>query len=195
MNLQELLMSHEPNSTYVRRIAALAVALTLMTGSASAKVAAPERVWGKAGVTYEQYRADALECGKQALAADIDRTDPVKKLRQSSEEIGALDQQLGATSYSQDGMSNSMQTVVQRRQMAVQGARVDQQYKRIKQVMFETARACMTENGYSRFTLTSDQQKAFSGLKDVEAGRRYIYTLASDGQVLQAQKYTDQTSR
>jgi hypothetical protein len=61
--------------------------------------------------------------------------------------------------------------------------------------MFETARSCMTKNGYSRFNLTSDQRKAFSKLDGVEARRHYLYDLASDENVLSAQKYTNDVSR
>ena len=89
-------MLHQRTTVQMSRFAAIAAALALTVGSASAKLAAPQRAWGKAGVTYEQYRADALECGQQALAVDIDHSLPVNKLRQASKELGAMDQGLAS---------------------------------------------------------------------------------------------------
>ena len=195
VELRELPMFYQRTASHLTRLAAIVVVFATTVGSASANGGAPQRAWGKAGVTYEQYRDDALECGKEARAADIDQSAPVETLRRASGELATLDNQMGATSYSNDGMSDGLKAVVQQRQMVVQTARPDQQYVRIKQLMFETARSCMTKNGYSRFNLTSDQRKAFSKLDGVEARRHYLYDLASDENVLSAQKYTNDVSR
>src|SRR3546814_1166496 len=45
----------------------------------NAKVSAPQTIWAKAGVSREQFGAEALECGLQGLALKIDNSEEVKR--------------------------------------------------------------------------------------------------------------------
>ena len=60
------------------RLLGCAAFLSMQAGNADAKSSAPQVVWAKAGVTYEQYRGDALECGMTGLASNIDNSDCVR---------------------------------------------------------------------------------------------------------------------
>src|SRR5690242_6286506 len=54
--------------------------------------------WGKAGVSFDQYRADAIECGRAGVQLDIANSEPVKVLKRGTSQMEANDQ--GAQTYS-----------------------------------------------------------------------------------------------
>lgn len=56
----------------MHRIAALVILVMFVAAtSASARTSrqAPRESWGKAGVSFEQYRRDALECGRSGITS------------------------------------------------------------------------------------------------------------------------------
>lgn len=162
-----------------------AVLLGIQAGSANAKDAAPRVVWAKAGVSYEQYRGDALECGNKGLARNIDNSEEVKTLARASRQLESIDASAQANvSPASGAMSESIQE-----QRVIAAARPEQQYARIKEKMFQVVRGCMADRGYARIVLTESQREQHGRIKgDADARRAYIYKLASDPHVLETQR-------
>src|SRR3546814_6124554 len=80
-----------PYTTLFRSFLACVAALSFPSVDANAKVSAPQTIWAKAGVSREQFGAEALECGLQGLALKIDNSEEVKTLARASEQLAALD--------------------------------------------------------------------------------------------------------
>lgn len=169
------------------RILAACTILALPVGSALANSAAPEHGWGKSGVSYADYRADALECGQQGLASDIDHTAPVETLRKASRELGQLASEMGSTTYSQAGPSAGLMNNIGEQQAAQQAAQPEKRYAEMKHLMLNAAAACMVQQGYTHFKLTPEQQHAYAALKSIDDRRHYFHSLASDPKVLAEQ--------
>jgi hypothetical protein len=167
----------------------------MQAGIASAKDAAPRTVWAKANVGLEQFRFDALECGMKGLARNVDDTEEVKTLARAAKQLEAIDSSSQA-SWSQDAargdpsqMSSAATNRAIQEQAVIQTARPDEQYARIKELMFQIVRSCMIERGYAKIVLTEDQRKEYSRIKGgVDVQRAYIHKLASDPHVLEAQR-------
>lgn len=180
----------------------MAVAVLVPVAAHAAPLDGTTVAWGKAEVSYQQYRADALDCGHTGLATDIDHSDPVNTLRSASNEIEALDNRpmyvdvfkSGSGTASGGGAQVDANEVVERvhdEQAIAQSARPKEQYARIKQLMFVTIRRCMVEHGYTRFTLNDGQRAALHNIRDKAARRDFLYRLASDPVVLTKQKAAD----
>jgi hypothetical protein len=166
----------------------------MQAGSANAKDAAPQVVWAKAGVSAEQYRGDALECGKKGLARNIGDSEEVKTLARASKRLEAIDARaqaamgqgagpMGQADLAADAMSRSNQE-----QGVIAAARPEQQYAGIKNMMFEVVRGCMTDRGYAKIVLTDNQRKEYDGIKGGDMRRAYIHKLASDPHLLETQR-------
>lgn len=153
----------------------------------SAQAGAPRFAWGKAGISYDQYRAEAFECAIVGLDTNIDNTEPVERLRNATRELEALDnRQSVASSADPVGAGiNHAQDLARMRE----AARPDQQVKEVKKILFSAMQQCMIQRGYTRFALTEDQRDEIDKLKDGSQERRaYIHKLASDPAVLDHQK-------
>jgi len=176
-----------------RVLAGCAILLSVQAGNASAKEAAPESIWAKAGVTYEQYRGDALECGKKGLARNVANSEEVKTLARASKQLEALDASAQATvpaagPMGQPDLSGAMSRSADE-QRVIAAARPAQQYAGIKEMMFQDVRRCMIDRGYAKIVLTDAQRKDYDGIKGgADARRAYIHKLASDPRVLETQR-------
>jgi len=140
--------------------------------SASAGPARSES-WGKAGVGYDQYRLDALECSSEGYDLDISKTQDAKVFVSASRR---LETEIGS------GVDPiTYQTIVN-------SVRPDVRFRSIKQLQQSTVDACLASRGYSKFRLTDQQQ---SGLRKLKAGslerHMYLYKLGSDPHVLTSQ--------
>lgn len=170
------------------RVLACVAALSLPPVSANAKVSAPQTIWAKADVGYEQFSADALECGMQGLAVNIDNTEEVKTLARASEQLEALDTS-AQTALSQNNGLDAAARVAAQQQTVIAATRPDEQYAGIKEKMFKVVRKCMIERGYSKIVLTEDQRNEYSETKGgANARRAYIHKLASNPDVLETQR-------
>jgi len=173
----------------------LAALVSMQAGSANAKDAAPQVVWAKAGVSLEQYHDDALACGMNGLASNIDNTKEVKTLARASQQLEGIDASAQASMGTTVGPTGQPDPVSGAENRAVQeqgiiaAARPDKQYAGIKETMFQVVRRCMTDRGYVKIVLTDNQRKNYDGIKGGgDARRAYIYKLASDPHVLETQR-------
>lgn len=174
---------------------ALACVLSLQANSADAKDAAPRAVWAKAGVSSEQYHDDALACGMNGLASNIDNTKEVKTLARASQQLEGIDASAQASmgtavgpAGQPDPVSGAANRSIQE-QGIIAAARPDQQYAGIKETMFQAVRHCMIHRGYAKIVLTENQRREYAGIKGgADARRVYIHKLASDPHVLETQR-------
>ena len=175
-----------------RVLAGCAILLSVQAGSASAKEAAPQAIWAKGGVTYEQYRGDALECGKKGLARNVANSEEVKTLARASKQLEALDASAQATvpagPMGQPDLSGAMSRSADE-QRVIAAARPAQQYAGIKEMMFQVVRRCMIDRGYAKIVLTDAQRRDYDAIKGgADARRAYVHKLASDPHVLETQR-------
>ena len=155
----------------------LATFLVATTASAALAAPAPQVSWGKAGITLDQYRQDALECGLKGHYTDVSQTQDAKVLARASGRLENLPTTLDPMDYA----------VTQGHIIA--SARPDLRFRNVKNTLESTTAECLVERGYSRFTLTDEQRHALTKLKVGSDQRRaYLYSLASNPAVLQNQR-------
>lgn len=163
-------------------------ALSVPVVGASAKPTAPRTIWAKAGVSREQFDAEALECGLQGLALKIDNSEEVKRLARASEQLDALDTS-ARSALSQNNAPDIAARNAAEQQTVIAATRPDEQYARIKEKMFKVVRKCMRDHGYAKIVLTEDQRNEYSEMKGgAQARRTFIHELASNPHVIETQR-------
>ena len=175
-----------------------AVPLGIAFFAASAVAApAPVESWGKAGITLAQYRQDALECGLKGYYTDISKTQDAKEFVRASRQLdtvsaGALGPSTTGSNNTGPASNNSIEQAAQyadMQQHIVESVRPDERMRNIKKTLVSNDQECLIHKGYSKFVLTDSQRQALRKLKAGSDERRaYLYSLATDPAVLQAQK-------
>ncbi|SFJ23336.1 hypothetical protein [Caulobacter sp. UNC279MFTsu5.1] len=148
----------------IRWFAILAAGLVIsLAGVAQAQPAPGRQSWGKPGVSFLQYRTDAVECAWLAGSATPVSVPPVDQM------------------FAMEG-----QDVFEVTESAKRG-----QHRIRNNVADQLAPAletCLRRRGYRPFRLTDDQNAQLKGLKRGSASRhRYLYGLAIDPEVLKGQ--------
>ena len=170
----------------VRR-SALLLAAALLTATPAHAGDAPRFAWGKAGVSYEAYRAEAFECALDGLSLDVADSEPVERLRRASRQMDALEsarQGAGAADPLAAGVRYAQDVEAVRN-----SARPERQVEEVKQIMFSAMQQCMIRSGYTRFALTEEQRGELARFEDGSQERRsLLHKLASDAAVIEQQK-------
>ncbi len=147
----------------------------------------PQESWGKAGISFDQYRRDAIACGREGYFLDISETDDAKAFVRGSRELDDATRNGTAGSAGPDPVEAAAQTArdYERVRLSVQP---DQRMDHIKTAMLSTVSKCLTDRGYSRFRLRDQQRRRLAKLPIGSLQRQsYLYSLASDGTVLKSQ--------
>jgi hypothetical protein len=156
---------------------ALAAALGLAAGGSAAH--RPSLSWGKPGVAYETYRADATACLRAAAAVDLTGTEPAQALVLASRRV--------ATAAAADPWSVAQ---------AIDAARPDLSIHQARDIMQARLDHCLEEHGYRRFELTDAQRRQLAHYDLAAPARQvYLYSLASDPQVLASQAVSESATR
>jgi len=177
----------------------LFIASLISAAFAGAAVAAPapQESWGKAGVSLDQYRQDALECGLQGYYTDISKTEDAKEFVRASRQLDTMTSSTyapnttsaGGTGPAGTNTVDQMARYAANQQQVIQGVRPEERFRNIKETLVMTTEQCLTQRGYSRFRLSDDQRRRLKHLKaGSDARRAYLYSLASDPAVLQTQR-------
>jgi len=178
-------------------IICLAVCLASAAGAQAPTRAMLHHIsWGKAGVSLEDYRADAAACAREAVNLDLSNTDAAKALVTASRAIDTA--YSGAWMYAPassvsvpapqpsgvgggiwgGGIGHDIQQIVHR-------YRVDEQFADIAGIQYRTLNACLIARGYHRFRLTAEQEARLAHLRrGSEERRAYLHSLGSDPEVL-----------
>ena len=168
-------------------IALLLAAALAVPGAAAPK---PQESWGKADVSFETYRTDAVECGRLAYYADVSDTEQAKLFVSASRRLEAADDHgMGVPSATSEMELQRMVGLAARSEQIRAGIRPEKRMKELHVGLVDVVETCLEQRGYSRFTLTEEQRDALGKLKKGSPERhRFMHSLASDADVLRAQK-------
>lgn len=171
----------------------IVLAAILVAAPAGAKMvsAGMDKSWGKAGVSFAQYRADGLACAHKAADTNLAGSDPARalviasRLIDNDPTVGAgptadpiSSAQAGADVVGMAGSSAS----------TVQAIGPQRQILKAGDILKARLESCLAERGYVKFKLTGEQRKHLRGLREgSDARRAYLHSLASDADVLARQ--------
>lgn len=170
----------------LRCLTAILIVLSVSIAPLSGAVAAERPVlsWGKAGVTLDAYRADAVACGRQGYYLDISNTEAAKVFKDASRQLETNEARLSVVAGDMDRaiqVANDSSRIVER-------TRPTERIKQVRTLLQDTVASCLQTRGYTRFQLTRDQQRHLKGLRIGSPERHaYLHGLASDPAILAAQ--------
>ncbi|MEP9400739.1 hypothetical protein [Sphingomonas sp. VNH70] len=177
--------------------AGLAVVALCVAGTAIA-ADPPRSSWGRAGVGLEQYRADAIECGRAGVATDVSQMKAVKTLITASRQLDTVlgTQTTGGAAPPPSPGAGGMLEVdpatlntAQQVSRITDGANPRARFREVRTALQSTTDQCLTAKGYVRFNLTRDQRAHLDALKHGTPERHaYLHSLASDPDVLARQR-------
>jgi len=174
----------------------IALAATAALAGAAAAANAPQTSWGKAGVSFDDYRNDATACLRVAAATDLTGTEPANALVLASRRMAAgqtndYTPSIGgasATSSPATGGFDPIMEAANRMQRERMAARPDLRIRQAHDIMQRRLDHCLAGRGYRRFRLTDDQRRQLRSFPEAAAARQtYLYGLASDPRILAAQ--------
>jgi hypothetical protein len=175
----------------------IALAATMTLAGAAAAANAPQTSWGKAGVSFDDYRSDATFCLREAAAMDLTGTEPANALVLASRRMatGQTNDYTpsigGASSTSPATITGGFDPLIEaanRMQQERIAARPDLRIRQAHDIMQRRLDHCLAGRGYRRFRLTEDQRRRLRHFPERAAERQtYLHSLASDPQILAAQ--------
>lgn len=174
----------------------IASAISVMFAATAAAAPAPQESWGRAGVSFAQYRQDAIDCATTGYYLDIANTDDAKAFVTASRQLDSLPMGASAVGTTGSGSTgpagdNSVDVIADfagTQQHIIDSVHPGQRFQSIKKMQVSTTEQCLSKRGYSKFRLTDDQRHRLRKLKFGSDERRaYLYSLASNASVLQTQ--------
>lgn len=167
-------------------LCAVAVALVAVPAAAEPR---PVDSWGRAGVAYETYRSDALECGLVGYYADVSQTEQAQAFVSASRQLEAVDNPNYVPPNATPADAAYLGAEQARHYEQIRRSiRPEQAMRALKAGMVAVVEDCLRERGYVQFRLTDEQREALSKLdKGSEERREFLYRLASDPRILEAQ--------
>jgi hypothetical protein len=165
----------------------LPILILAAAGLASAASARrPAVSWGKPGVSYADYRADATACLRHAAGTDLAGTEPANALVLASRRMETI--QTSDFTPMVGGGFDPLITFANAMQMARIGARPDLRIRQARDILQGRLDQCLIDHGYRRFALTDDQRRQLNRFSLRQPERQvYLHSLASDPQVLASQ--------
>lgn len=169
--------------------ALLAAALMLAQAPAPASAAEPIDTWGKAGVSFEEYRDDAITCGRTAHYADVSQTEHARAFAEATRRLEAADDHsMGPAGASAADDAYRMAEIGARSERIRSSIRPEKRLRELKAALVSIVERCLEERGYSRFRLTVEQEQALNRLAKGSPERHaYLHRLASDPSVVAGQ--------
>jgi hypothetical protein len=163
-----------------RQPAYVLIALAAAAGLAGMAAAArPALSWGKPGVSFETYRADATACLRAAASTDLTGTEPAEALALASRRV-------------ETALNSDPWSVAQ----AIDAARPDLSIRQARDIIQARLDHCLVDHGYRRFALTDAQRRQLGHFSLRQPERQvYLHSLASDPQVLASQAVGETATR
>jgi hypothetical protein len=174
----------------MRTALSLPILVLLAAGLGTAAAARrPALSWGKPGISYEQYRADATICLREAAGTDLTGTEPANALVLASRRIEtALTNDFTPMVGGGFDPLITFANAVQQQRIA---ARPDLRIRQARDILQARLDHCLEEHGYRRFQLTDAQRRALNHFDRRRPERQaYLHSLASDPQILASQSVT-----
>ena len=127
--------------------------------------------WGKPGVSFDQYRNDAVACATIGYFRDVSQDEPAKRFIRGFETADNGLNQAGTPNL--DVWIDSVQRV-----------RPDRQKRDLHAIQVGDVERCLTDKGYRRVALTRAEEKTLARYpRGSEARHRYLHALAARGAV------------
>ena len=181
----------------MKKLGLTGTAILLAGLSAAPAAASSATSWGKAGVSFEAYRADATFCLREAAATDLRGTPPARALVLASRQVemgqaatyspmnnGAHGVAPGSSRPPFEVGSDTALRVGQERN----AAQVERRVAEAREILEARLERCLADRGYHRFRLTREQRRRLDRLPERAPERQaYLHSLASDPQILAAQ--------
>ena len=173
--------------------AAVAIVVAATPAAAEQK---PVDSWGRAGVAYETYRSDSLECGLVGYYADVSQTEQAQAFVGASRQLETVDNPNYVPPSASPADAAYLGAEQARRYEQIRRSiRPEQAMRALKQGMVAVVEDCLRERGYIAFRLTDDQRERLSKLdRGSDERREFLYSLASNAEVLDAQALPPTTS-
>jgi hypothetical protein len=170
-------------------ISVLLAAAAMLAATPAAAEPKPVDSWGRAGVAYETYRNDSLECGLLGYNADVSQTEQAQMFVTATRRLEAIDNpNFAAASTSAAGAADLAVEQARRYEQVRRGIRPERRMEELKQGMVGVVEDCLQERGYVQFRLTDEQRETLSHLdRGSEERREFLYRLASNPDILEAQ--------
>ena len=140
--------------------------------------------WGKAGVSFEEYRANSIACASEAYYLDVANTTAAQRLVAASRQLQTIEDTRPrpmtmdeAVSYGAD-MGNTMNHY-----------RPDRQFEAIEDLQQQTLNACLIHAWLSPVPAdgVATAGIAAAGSGKPSSGALYLHSLAADAEVLRQQ--------
>lgn len=156
-------------------IVATIVAITPL-GAATRK---PIESWSKPGVSFEQYRGDAIACAERGYYLDISQTDDAKAFVRGSRELDGATQSAAAAAPNADPVDDAVRRANEYERIR-RSVEPERRIDHLKTVLQSAVDTCLRERGYAKFTLTADQRRRLGKMPIGSPQRRtYLYELAT----------------
>ncbi|HEX4737040.1 MAG TPA: hypothetical protein VH331_05720 [Allosphingosinicella sp.] len=153
----------------------ISVAITLCALAAAmpaqARYVSPgyDKSWGKPGVSFVDYRNDAVSCGRQAAGLDLAHTGPARSFVAGSRILE------NGSDY--DTWATALRVAAPQHNIEKAGDLLEAALER-----------CLHEHGYHKFRLTAEQRHQLRKLPiGSDERHHYLYSLGSDPGVLAKQ--------
>ena len=154
----------------LRRMLWLAVMVLPMAASAADRK--PYVSWGKEGVSFEQYRAESIECGRAGAGRDLQRQQAVKDVIHGA--------------HFQDSALDRGDTV---EYAMIYDRNFRGNVAKVQAFMVSGVEECLFNSGYVPFVLTRAQENRLSRYRKGSPERfRYLHELSIDPKVLREQR-------
>src|SRR6478752_5768607 len=115
--------------------------------------------WGRAGVAYETYRNDSLECGLLGYNADVSQTEQAQAFVTATRQFEAIDN----PNFSAGSPDLAIEQA-RRYEQVRRSIRPEKRMDELKQGMVGVVEECLRERGYVQFRLTDEQRETLSHL-------------------------------
>ncbi|HYD23317.1 MAG TPA: hypothetical protein VEB68_00860 [Croceibacterium sp.] len=137
----------------------------------------PPETWGRAGVDFDTYRQDAVECGSIAYYADVSQTKQAQAFVRGTRRLESL-----------DGLPLDPLELARSYGQIEAGVRPERQIRELRGAMQSVLDSCLARRGYVKIGLTEAQREELEHLRKGSPERhRYMHMLASDPAVIASQ--------
>lgn len=163
------------------------------TATAQGASKAIKQSWAKPGVTFDEYRTDAIECAKQGYYLDISQTEDAKAFVRGSRELDAATESTtnggpGAdplSGASADAAVDAAVRTAKQQELIRSSIQPERRIDHLKTVLQGATDECLRKRGYTLVRLSDEQQRHLRKLAIGSTERRtYLHAIATDPESL-----------
>lgn len=149
----------------------ICVAMLFAAPVAAKSTTAMTGTWGKPGVSYDQYRRDAVDCALVGATRDVSNDEPAKRYLQG---FAMADRALNMPSGPEGGADLDLY------RRSIELTQPARQVAGVQAIMVGDVETCLTQRGYDRIQLSKAEQRTLQRLRHgTERRRRFLYDIAA----------------